>query len=501
VDSGPQDREGSSGGVYRSAALAVALQWSMRLIGLVSVFILARLLSPHDFGIAGLAMASVALVEIFSVIGLRQALLRIPAPEREHLDTAWTIQLLLFGGLAVIVLALAPLAARFYGEPALAPVIAILASRFIFLGLVNIGIVEFDRNLEFGRDLRMRVGARLVSFAATVTAAVLLRSYWALVIGLVLQSALFTASSYLAHPYRPRLSLARRAELLSVSGWMFLGFAGQVFHHQIERIVIGRFAAMHLVGLYSVSKDLSSIFTQEIATALNRVTFVTTARTGQPLSASPERLVTMLGTYAMIAAPLGLGLAATAEDGVAVLLGSQWLAAAPLLQLVAPASALYAVYKLIASSLQAAGHVRRTALMTCAGAVAAAAAAGGVGLVVGDAVAIALAALAVSAALLVTAVVVLARTARVGAASLALPVARPFAAAAAMLLLVRLADPESGIATVDLFAGMATGAAGYAVALALLWLASGRPAGAEAEAVAFVRRSRLARLRGSASAA
>lgn len=485
--------EGAVGGVYRSAALAVALQWSMRLIGLVSVFILARLLSPHDFGIAGLAMASVALVEIFSVIGLRQALLRIKEPERAHLDTAFTIQLLLFGALGLALLALAPAAARFYGEPALAPVIAVLSSRFIFLGLVNIGIVDFDRNLQFGRDLRMRVGARLVSFAATVTAAVLLQSYWALVVGLVAQSALFTAASYIAHPFRPRLSLSRRSELLSVSGWMFLGFAGQVLHHQIERLVIGRFGAMHLVGLYSVSKDLSSIFTQEIATALNRVTFVTTARAGQPLSEAPERLVTMLGAYAMIVAPLGLGLAASAEDGVEVLLGSQWLGAAPLLQLIAPASALYAVYKLIASSLQAAGHVRRTAAMTCAGAAVAAVAVGTVGWALREAEAIALAALAVSAGLLLVALVTLARVAGTGFVSLAVPVARPFAAAGAMLLLVRLADPATGMAAVDLPIEVAIGASGYATALLLLWAASGRPPGAEAEALGLLRRLPWAR--------
>ncbi|HEX8640006.1 MAG TPA: oligosaccharide flippase family protein [Allosphingosinicella sp.] len=496
----PQSAEGR-GAVYKSAALAVALQWSMRLIGLVSVFILARLLSPQDFGIAGLAMASVALVEIFSVIGLRQALLRIPAPERSHLDTAWTIQLLLFGILGLVLLALAPLAARFYEEPALGPVIAILSSRFLFLGLVNIGIVDFDRNLEFGRDLRMRVGARLISFAVTVTAAVLLRSYWALVIGLVLQSAMFTAASYAAHPFRPRLSLARRSELLSVSGWMFLGFSGQVLHHQIERLVIGRFGGMHLVGLYSVSKDLSAIFTQEIATALNRVTFVTTARSGQKLSEAPERLVTMLGAYAMIAAPLGLGLAASAEDGLAVLLGSQWLDAATLLQLIAPASALYAVYKLIASSLQAAGYVRGVAAMTCGGAAAAAVAVGTVGFRSHDAVAMALAALAVSGGVLLVGTIVLSRVARSSLISLVIPIVRPFLAAVAMLVLVRVADPSSGSAVLDLTVEVLTGAAAFSSMLFLLWLASGRPAGAEAEAVDFLRRSRLARRLRSALAA
>lgn len=483
----PEPAPPGRGAVYRSAATAVALAWTIRLIGLVSVFILARMLSPRDFGIVGLAMATVALVEIFSAVGLRKALLRIAAPERAHFDTAWTIQLILLVALAAILASVGPAAAWFYEEPALGPVIAVLALRFLFYGIVNIGIVEFDRNLEFGRDLRMRVGVRLLSLAGTIAAALLLRSYWALVLGLVLHSALHAAASYFVHPYRPRFSLAKRAELLGVSLWMFLASAAQVVHHQAERLVIGRFAAMHLVGLYSVSKDLSSIFTQEIATALNRVTFVTTARTGRPLSDDPARVGAMLGAYAMIAAPMGLGLAAAAEDAVAVLLGSQWTAAAPLLQLVAPASALYAVYHLVASSMQAAGLARRAAFLSCAGALVAVAALTGTALAGGGAIAIATTALAVSGTLLALGTAAISRTAGLKPFALAGPVLRPFAAALAMLLLVRAAAPETGYALADLAFAVPFGAAVYAGALLLIWFVAGRPQGAESETLALAR--------------
>lgn len=470
------------GAVYRSAATAVALAWSLRLIGLVSVFILARLLSPSDFGIVGLAAAFIALIEIFTAVGLYQALLRIDRPEREHYDTAWTIQVILFGLLALALAALAPFAARFYGEPALGPVIGVLALRFVFFGLVNIGVVDFDRNLDFGRDLRMRVGTRLSSFAATVALALWLHSYWALVIGLLLQSAFLAIASYLAHPFRPRLSLSRRSELLGVSIWIFLASSAQVVHHQVERLVVGRFAAIHLVGLYSVSKDLAAIFTQEIATALNRVTFVTTARGGRPLRDDPGRLGTMLGAYAMIAAPMGLGLAATAEDTVAVLLGDQWRAAAPLLQLIGPAAALFAVYKLIVSSLQASGLVRGAATLSGAGALLATGTMVAAALAGGDAVAIAATALAVNLAVLAGGTFAIARVAQAGFGGLVGAIVRPFAAAAVMAALVAAVAPDTGSAVADLALEVAGGAAVYAAALFLLWIASGRPRGAEAEA-------------------
>ncbi len=474
--------------LYRSAMMAVTLQWSLRLIGLLSVYVLARLLSPDDFGVIGLAMATIALVEVFSFIGLRQALLRIAQPVRAHLDTAWTIQLLLFGTLGAVLVAVAPLAARLYDEPALEAVITVLATRFLFLGLVNIGIVDFDRHLQFGRDLRMRLGARLTGFAATLTAAVLLHSYWALVIGLVLQSAFLTAASYAAHPYRPRLSLARRGELLNVSGWMFLNSAAQMFHDQVERLLIGRVGTMHQLGLYSVSKDLSAIFTQEVATALNRVTFVTTATARRHLSEQADRIAAILGAYALIAAPLGLGLAAVAEDAVAVLLGNQWTGAAPLLRLIAPASAIYAVYRVIASSLQASGLARQAALLSCGGAAAAAVTVGTAAMLSGSATVIAGAALGATAALLLSSLAVLARIARTGSFRLVAQVARPFAAAGVMLLLVSTVGAVSGAAILDLVLKMTLGAVTYLGALFLLWLAAGRPPGAEGElAVLFGR--------------
>jgi len=476
--------------LYRSAVLAVAMQWTLRFIGLISVFILAHLLHPEDFGIMGLAVAALALVELLGAVGLWQALLRIKHWDRDHLDTAWTIQLILFGTMGLIALGSAPLVARFYGQPALTAVLAVLSLRFVALGLANIGVVEFDRQLAFGRDLRMRVGARLASFVVAISAAFWFRNYWALVIGLVAQNCFYSIATYIAHPFRPRLSLRRRAELLGTSLWIFVHSVTQTVQMQIERLVMGRFSSNHVIGLYSVSKDLSEIFTQEIATALNRVTFVTVAKTGQPLSDAPLRIAQILGAYAMIAAPMGFGLAATAEPSIYLLLGGKWVGAAPFLKIVAVYSALYTVYKVIASALQAAGHARRAAFMSGAGALGLAVAVAGAALLSPTAMTVALAAFAANFLVLVSGIAVIARHSGQSGFALALHVFRPFAAAAAMAAAVRLLGPDSGSAIIDLVGGVAVGVLAYPLFLVGLWWASGRPAGGEREALLFLAETR-----------
>jgi O-antigen/teichoic acid export membrane protein len=468
--------------VYRSAVLAVAMQWGVRAIGLISVVVMARLLQPADFGIVALALAAAAFVELFGWIGLRQALLRVSVPERAHYDTAFTIQLCLFLALGAVLAALAVPVAAFYGEPEVAPILWALSVRMVFLATVNIGVVDFEREMQFGRDLRMRLAVRLASLAVTIAAAFVLRNYWALVIGIVSYTAFYTVASYLAHPYRPRLDLSRRGELLGVSLWMFVSSLAEWVQTQIERLVLGRFTGPATVGLYSVSKDLSTIFTQEITTALNRVTFVTVA-SGQASASESRNVARVIGGYAAIVAPLAAGLVATAPDAVAVLLGNQWLAAAPLLRIIAIYAGVQAIYLMTGSVLQASGFARRAAAMNLVGALLSATAVGAAAYWWRAPQAVAVAALAVNVTMLGTGVTLLARNAGVGLVSLAANLLRPALAAAAMVaFLWSGALPDSASAVLNLAADVMAGGLAYSLVLAALWFVSGRPEGAENEA-------------------
>ena len=476
---------GRPASVYRGAALAVALTWSLRAIGLVSVFILARLLTPADFGVVGLAMTAVALVEIFSLLGLRQTLLRMENPSRDYYDTAWTIQLIIFGVLALVLFAVAGPAAVFYEEPRVEPVIYALSLRYVMLGLTNIGVVEFDREMDFGRDLKMRATARIASFLVTVGLALWLRSYWALVAGMIVQSLALTALSYVMQPFRPRFSLARRAELLAVSLWIFLGVAAQIVYSQVERIAVGRTAETGEVGAFAVSKDVSNILTQEIATALNRVTFVQTARGGD-FAQQGDRIARSLGGYAMMAAPMGFGLAAVAASFIAVFLGDQWGAAVALVTPIAIASALMAVYKLIASSLQAGGFERTSAVMSLAGLGVLAVSVAGAAQASASPLTIASVGLAVTFGLLIAALFVIASRSRTPVRRYLVAVARPFLAGAAMFAMLDNLPDLSGSPLLELAWRGPLGAAAYAAFLAGLWFLSGKPGSAEAELGRFV---------------
>jgi O-antigen/teichoic acid export membrane protein len=187
----------------------------------------------------------------------------------------------------------------------------------------------------------------------------------------------------------------------------------------------------------------------------------------------------------MIAAPMGFGLAATAESAIHLLLGAEWDAAAPYLKIVAVYSALYAVYKVIAAALQAAGHARRAAFMSAGGALCLAVTVAGAAWIRPDVMTIALAAFAANFLVLASGIAVIARHSGQNDFALGLHVFRPFGAAAAMAAAVRLIGPDSGSSIVDLTGGIAVGVVAYPLFLVGLWWASGRPPGGEREALNF----------------
>lgn len=206
--------------IANGAAWMVLFRLLDRLVGLASTVILARLLLPSDFGVVAMAMSVIGLIELATAFSFEIALIQKPDPQRVHFDTAWTLNVLLAAGGALVTVALAHPTAAFYGEPRLAPMMWAIAAAWLVSGFENIGIVEFRRQMDFAREFRFLATKRCAAFVVTLTAAFALRSYWALVIGMAAGRVFGVLLSYAMHPFRPRPSLAASRELFGFSGWM-----------------------------------------------------------------------------------------------------------------------------------------------------------------------------------------------------------------------------------------------------------------------------------------
>ncbi len=469
----------------KNAFYAVGSEVIIRVIGLLSVIITARILKPEDFGLVSIALSSVVIAEVIANVGVKAALVSHPSPTREDYDSAWTIQLianLLIG--IVTAIFVAPAVSNFFQREELTFIIQVLSLRFLFVGLRNIGVVDFERNLAFERDLILRATARLLTFVITIGVALYFRNFWALIVGVIAMSSLWTLFSYLMHSYRPRVCFSLWKYYFKYSRWMLVNAIATSVTNQFERIAIGRIADSHLTGLYATSQDLARICTTAILIAIGRVAMPSLAKHNEDDASFAKHITTAFGAFAFIAAPCGLGISAIADNLILVLMGGQWREAAPLLEYIAIATALNAMVGPFASVLLAKGYVRDLAI---ANAVFAAILLGVFAVLISQqagVIAIAQIMIVSHFVWLFAVLVIIMAKFKIAFLGLLTAIGRPCLAAAAMYgIIIFFRGPEVDFPTLELIVDVLIGAASYPALLISIWILSGKPDGVESKIV------------------
>lgn len=316
--------------VARAVIWTIASRWGIRIIGVFSTMIMARLLTPEDFGIVAIVALVTGLIDNFSRLGISMLVIREQDTSREFHDTAWTMQILQSIFIAAVLVLLAPAIEAYFSEPRVVPVVYLVALTALTAAPVNIGMVLVRKELDFAKDFRFEIYKRLITLAATIPLAVLWRNYWAIAVGQFIAQLVSVAQSFAMHPYRPRLSLVRAKDYLRFARSVIPYNAAFFLTGKADVFVVGGISNSTGLGMYNVAADLSSTFTREVVGTIGRGLLPNYAK----LTASHERLVevflTVLGVTAILAMALGLGLAAVASDFVLVLLGEQWEDAAPI---------------------------------------------------------------------------------------------------------------------------------------------------------------------------
>jgi lipopolysaccharide exporter len=334
--------------LIRGSAWMIGMRWVLRLTGLISTAILARLLAPQDFGIVAMAAVFAGLLDTAAYTGVDLALIRAGENTPERMNSAWTIQFIQAWVVAVLILAVSPLAVAYFNEPRVATVMFWLAGKSVIDGLQNIGIIEFRKQLNFSKEFRFNLYVKLLNLAIVIGAAFYLRNYLALVIGMVSGSVISVLLSYGMHGYRPRWSLAEARHLWSFSNWFLVSGVGSILSRKADEFIVGGTVGSVALGNYHVAAEIATMPTMELVMPMRRALFPTLSTLQQDPAAFRSATLHTFGALAAVCFSLGFGLSATATEAVALVLGPQWQAAVPLVQWLA----LYGAFAGLASILE-----------------------------------------------------------------------------------------------------------------------------------------------------
>jgi len=315
--------------ILRGSFWAISMRWCVRGIGLFSMIILARLLTPEDFGLVAMGSLAAGFVGAFANFGIQQLLIREKTIDDSHCNTAWTFQIGQGLFIATVLWVLAPFAASYFEEARATSIIRFFAVAAVITGFQNIGMVLVRKELDFAKDFRFIVYRRLVRFVVTVGLAIYLRSYWALVFGQIVSSLVGLSLSFGMHHYRPKLSLARAGDYLRFGMAIVPQRVGHFLVQKLDVIAVGRFGSTSTIGEYNIASELSAIFTKEIVVPLARGLLPNYAKIAHDRKRLADTYLTVLGGVASIVFALGCGFFGVSEEFVVGVLGEKWISIVP----------------------------------------------------------------------------------------------------------------------------------------------------------------------------
>jgi lipopolysaccharide exporter len=469
----------------KGAGWLIAWRLISRLLGVVNTVVLVRLLLPSDFGLVALATSLAVAVDGLSYIGVLDALVRERVLDRSLYDTGFTMNLLRGILTALIIVACAWPAARFFGDARLTTIFLVLAVGVLAVALANIGIVDFQRDLAFNKQIQIQLVPRVAGVIASIACAVVWRSYWALVAAILVQRAAYLLFTYVIHPYRPGITLRAWRRLVGFSFWSWANSMTALVQGRSDAIIIGGYLNPTAVGLYSVGAEVGGLASSELLAPITGALFAgfsSARRTGEGVGRAYLRAIAVV---ALLVLPTSAGVAVIARPMMLLVFGERWDAAVPLVQLFACIGVFRVGGAISGALLMAEGvpHIgfRIEAVVTVVRLVALLVAVPAFGLIG--------AAAAVAVTALVDEVIYLVVTfRRVGLlpSDLALIIWRPAVATGGMALallttgLTRVSPGASDVtAGLLLGATILAGALVFGAIVLLAWLMSGRPQGAE----------------------
>ena len=326
--------KGITRSVVRGGLWVFGLRVLNRTLSLVRTVVLARLLLPKDFGLLGIALLSISTLETFSQTGFQTALIQKKEGVESYLDTAWTVSFIRGLFLFLILFSSAPIVANFFNSPDAILVIRVLALSFVLSGFRNVGIVFFQKELEFRKTFFYEFPSTVANLFVSIGLALILKSVWALVWGTLAAGFISLWMSYMLHPYRPKIRVEKQQVegLFAFGRWVLASSILVFLNSQGDDIFVGKILGITALGYYQMAYLLSNLPATEITHIISRVSFPAYSKLQDDIAKMGRAYLRVVKITSFISIPLGGIVFILAPEFTKIFLGEKWIAIVPALQ-------------------------------------------------------------------------------------------------------------------------------------------------------------------------
>ena len=319
--------------VFASALWMMSAQWVERFFGIISMVILARLLLPDDYGMAALAQVVVLFFQIILSDGTEAYLIRKNSASEEDYNTAWSVRVLLFLFIGLLLFMTNEWIAELMDEPRLIDVLYVSALSTIITGFRNVGIIKLTKELNYRPLFYIKFLQKLVAFVVTLSIAFIYKNYWALVIGLLAMECANVLLSYIYCAYRPKFTLQALAEQWSFTKWLFIGNITVFIRNKAITLLIPKYIGAGALGMYAMAYQLANMLAELVILPILAPTLASYTSVRDDKNQFSDRVTKVLSVVSIILIPSYLGLYILSEEILLLVLGDNWLNISPIFQM------------------------------------------------------------------------------------------------------------------------------------------------------------------------
>jgi len=299
----------------------------------VRILLIARLLPPSEVGLMGVALVTLAFLEVLTATGFSEALISKGERIGEYLHPAWTLLAVRGAIIALLVVAGAPQLAAFAGDVEATHILQIAALGVLLQGLSSPMVPRLWVDLKVGRLMICETVAVFVDLTVTVILAWVWADALAMAIGYVLGRLTYSIATYIAAPAVPRLDFtwAKMAELYRFGRWIGRSQLIVFGYSQADALFVSHLMGTYWLAVHQVAQRLSLTPVRQFTAGLGQVLFPAFSRLKENPSARVELMVRALAINCGVMVPLTFTMMMFSEPITHLILGKKWFAASPVM--------------------------------------------------------------------------------------------------------------------------------------------------------------------------
>lgn len=345
------------GKVVKATRWSAVTEVVAKLVTPITSMVLARLLTPEAFGVVTTITMIITFAELFTDAGFQKYLVqhefKDDTDRTQSTNVAfWSnfvMSLLIWGGIALFSEPLAALV----GNPGLGHVVIIACAAIPLAAFSSIQMALYRRDLDFKTLFKVRVASILVPIVVTIPLALWLRSYWALIIGHLMQNVTNAVLLTLFSRWKPRFyySFAKLKEMFSFTVWSLIEHVSIWLTGYVDVFIVGTMLSQHYLGLYKTSSTLVGQIMGLVTAAATPVLFSSLSRLQNNDAEFKQMFFKFQKLVGILVFPLGIILFCFSDLITTLLLGSQWMEASGFIGLWGLFSALNIVFSHFSSEV------------------------------------------------------------------------------------------------------------------------------------------------------